>query len=287
MPTYKNCYRLVRDVRYGIGEFDEALASGEDNVGGYANEWIIDRINDAVAQLFALILRRRPSEFIKEQSITGVNSVFALPADFGKLVLFRDQYGQKVFPISQIERRLTDQTGSERLYYQRGQNLHLDKDGVSSTYSLIYKPKPRKLHMGRAAADGIDEIALDAKQRAVTDGYYNGMIVENESSGWECEITDYTAGVATTNGFDTVASDLYGLVPELPEWAHLLIAPQAVILCKLHPLAKEPPSTKELDAFKEMLRSVLSEFASMEDDDQDAAEMFTKFEPIQGGGPVF
>jgi hypothetical protein len=288
MSTYKNCYRLVRDVRQGINEFDDALASGEDAVGAYTNEFIVERINESIARIYALILKRRPNEFIQEASIAGVNSVFALPANFGKLVLFRDQYLRKVYPMAQVERRLVDQTGSERLYYQRGSNLYLDASGISATYSLIYKPKPRDIHMGRAAAAGTAAITLQANQRKSLVDYYNGMIIENETAGWVHEITDYTAlGVASTaTNFNAAQGDLYGLVPELPEWAWPLIAPAAVIACKLNPISKEQPSQKEIDAYVELQRAVLAEYAA-DDDDQDVVEMFTNFPPNVAGETMF
>jgi hypothetical protein len=288
MSTYKNCYRLVRDVRQGINEFDDALASGEDAVGAYTNEFIVERINESIARIYALILKRRPNEFIQEASIAGVNSIFALPANFGKLVLFRDQYLRKVYPMAQVERRLVDQTGSERLYYQRGGNLYLDASGISATYSLIYKPKPRDIHMGRAAAAGTAAITLQANQRKSLVDYYNGMIIENETAGWVHEITDYTAlGVASTaTNFNAAQGDLYGLVPELPEWAWPLIAPAAVIACKLNPISKEQPSQKEIDAYVELQRAVLAEYAA-DDDDQDVVEMFTNFPPNVAGETMF
>lgn len=289
MASYKNCYRLVRDVRQGINEFDEALARGEDTVGAYTNEYIIERINDVIQQLYALIMKRRPSEFIQEASIAGVNSVFALPANFGKLVLFRDQYLRKVYSIAQVERRQADHSGSERLYYQKGRSLYLDAVGISATYSLIYKPRARRIHQGRTAEDGTDSLVMEVAQRAVTDDFYNGMIVENESSHWAAEITDYdgSTGVATTTGFDSVLSDHYALVPDLPEWAHVLIAPGATIACKLAPFSKEPPSQKEIDAYKGLTQVVLNEYAALEDDDQDVVEMFTNFPPNVIGETIF
>ena len=115
MPTYKNCFELVKEVRYGLNEYDDALASGDDIIGGFKNPYIITQINRAIGELFALISRRRPNEFFKELAVTAVNSVFTLPADFGKLVLFRDADGLKVYPIEQDERRATASTGSARM----------------------------------------------------------------------------------------------------------------------------------------------------------------------------
>jgi hypothetical protein len=197
--------------------------------------------------------------------------------------LFRDNYGQKVYPITHRERRLTDDAGRLRLYYQKGRSLYLDREGISDTYSLIYKPKPRKIHMGRCSADTTDGITLDAKMRSFTDDYYTGMIVENESSAWEGEITAYVSGEATVAGNDSVAGDLYGLVPEIPEWAHFLIGPQAVIMAKQHPIAKERATQREIDSFNEMLRSALAEFGGLGSDDMEIDEMLSRFEPNAGG----
>ena len=42
MPTYKNCFELVKEVRQGINEYDDALASGD------VGEGVLERRGHAV-----------------------------------------------------------------------------------------------------------------------------------------------------------------------------------------------------------------------------------------------
>jgi hypothetical protein len=282
MPTYNNCFELVKEVRLGIDEYDDALVSGEDIVGAFNNDFILKQINLVIRELHALIAKRRPSEFLKEESLTAVDSVLTLPSDFGKLVLFRDPFGKKVYSINQDERRFTENTGSERLYYMKGSTLVLDKAGISDTYSLIYKSKPRDIHHGKTSAGGTNSMTLDADRAVKIADYYNGMILEDVTGDAAYTITDYTsARVATISGTGT-AGNLYGLVPEIPEWAHVLIGPKAVIYVKNHPKSKEKPSKTEIAAYQDMFLMLFREYATP-DEDVNWEEMFTSFEPKTGG----
>lgn len=282
MPTYKNCFELVKEVRLGIDEYDEALVSGDDNIGAFKNDFIFKQINTVIRELFALIAKRRPNEFLKEESLTAVDSVFTLPSDFGKLVLFRDPYGQKVYSINQDERRLNSNTGSERLYYQKGQTLVLDKAGIGDTYTLVYRRKPRDIHHGKASAGALNSITLDAKYAPKIADYFNDMVLEDVTGDAVYTITDYSAARVATISGTGVAGNFYGLVPEIPEWAHVLIAPKAVIYCKLHPKTKEKPSKTELAAYQDMFTILFREYATP-DEDMNWEEMFTSFEPKTGG----
>jgi hypothetical protein len=148
MSTYENCYALVAAVRQSIGEFSEAKVRGEDTLGGYHNDYIVTMINAAIRELYALISRRVPDLFITETTLTAVNSVFTLPWDFAKLIYFKNAEGLQVYEMDQWQRKLTSATGSEMLYRRVGNTLVLDKTGVTKTYTLIYKRKPRKIHHG-------------------------------------------------------------------------------------------------------------------------------------------
>jgi hypothetical protein len=278
MPIHKNCYELVREVRQGVNEYNDALASGDEVSGAYRNDFIIQQINAAVDQLYALIAPRRPDEFLTEVSLTPINSVITLPSDYGKLILLRDQDGRKVLPIAQDQRRYTAQTGSERQYYRKKNTLVLDRAGVTDPYTLIYKAKPRSIHMGSAPAGGALSITLNTKLASDVADFYNGMTIEDVTQETASTITDYTTARVATVSFNGVAGDAYALVPEIPEWAHGLISPKATIMCKLHPISQEPPSKMELQQFQEQLISVFREFATP-DEDVDWEEMFTSFEP--------
>jgi hypothetical protein len=283
MPTYKNCHELVREVRQGLNEYDDALASGDDNVGAFRNDYIITQINNTIKELFALIAKRRPSEFTKQSSVTPIDSTITLPADYGKLILLRDQYGQRVYPIDQQERRLNDARGSERLYYMQGRTIVLDQAGITTPYSLIYKTKPRNIHMGRASAGGVNSITLDAKHAPKITDYFNGMILECVNGDWFSTVSAYTSARVATIAGTAAAADLYGLVPEIPDWAHALIAPKALIACKIHPVSKEKLTKNEMAAYQDLFLSLFRENATPTNDDTDWEEMFTSFEPKAGG----
>lgn len=284
MPTYQNCFELVKDIRQGLNEYDDALALGDEVYGAFRNDLIVREINRTIQELQALISRRRPNEFFTEASLTGVNSVFTLPSNFGKLVLFKDSYGRKVYPIQQDERRLVNSTGSDRMYYQSGRTLVLDKAGVTDAYPLIYKTLPRPVHMGRASAGAASSITFDNDYAKPVADFYNGMKVEDITQDFATTISDYSAArVATITG-TAVADDFYALVPEIPEWAHSLIGPRTTIKLKQNPVSKEKPTRTEISDYEQQLLITFREYCSP-DEDQDWEEMFTSFEP-KGGGMI-
>lgn len=281
MATHKNCFELVKEVRQGLNEYDDALATGDDTSGAYKNPIIVAQINAAIRELHALILKRRPAEFLRETTLTATDSILTLPHAFGRLVLLRSSDGYKVWPIEQVERRLAAGAGSKYAFYQKGRTIVIDKPSDASSYGLIYLAKPRDIHQGKASAGGANTITLDSKHAPKTADYYVGMILEDVTGDWASEIMAYTAArVATVSG-TAAAGDFYGLVPEIPEWAHHLIAPRATILLKLLPQSREKPSRQEIDAYREILITTLREFAAP--DQQDYEELFTSFEPKTGG----
>lgn len=284
MPTYQyNCFELVREVREGLNEFNDALATGDDTSGAFRNDNIIKSINRAIQELFALIARRRPHEFTKEAAVTPVDSVITPPADFGRLVLLKDPNGDRVYNIEEVERHRTGQTGSGRLYYQRGRTLILDQAGIGTPYSLVYKTKPRDIHMGRATAGAASSITLDAKYAPKIADLFVGMVLECVNGDWFSAITAYTAARVATISGTGAAGDFYALAPELPEWAHPLIAPKAIINLKNNPISKAPPSKYELSAYQDQLLILFREHCAPTNDDIDYEEMFTSFEPKAGG----
>jgi len=273
---------LVKEVRYGVNEYDDALASGDDVIGAYKNQFLIAQINIAIRELYALIAKRRPDAFTTEASLTAVNSVITLPSDFSKLVLLRNSDGIKVNSIEEVQRRRTADQGHAYVYYKRGSTLVIDHLSDTGTYGLVYKKKPRDIHQGRFAVTA--EIVepptpavyhLDPKDSKTTVDFYNGMLLENITAEWDTLITDYAANRVVTfaTGFEPTDGDFYGLVPEIPEWAHHLIAPRATIFAKLNPISKEKPKRDELDAYKDMLISAFREHAGPEED-QDYEELF-------------
>jgi hypothetical protein len=284
MSNHKNCFELVKEVRYGLNEYDDALASGDDNIGAFKNQYIIGQINISIRELYSLIARRRPDEFMAEASLTAVNSVITLPSNFSKLVLLRDQYGSKITSIDQVQRRSPSDQGSTMVYYKTGRTLVIDRQSDSSVYTLIYKTKPRDIHQGKASAGAATSITLSAVEQVAKSiiDFYNGMTIEDITAGWDSVISDYTAArVATVTG-TAAAGDFYALVPEIPEWSHHLIAPRAILFCKLNPISKEKPTKAELEDYKELFLAAFRENATPEED-IDYEEMFFRAEPKSYG----
>ena len=282
MPIYQNCFELVKEVRQGLNEYDDALALGDETSGAYRNDYIMREINKTIHELQALIARRRPNEFLTEVSLTGVNSVFTLPANFGKLILFRDNYGRKIQSMHQEERRLVSSTGTNRMYYQAGRTLVMDQAGITNTFTLIYKSMPRPIHQGRASAGALNSMTFDNDFAKPVADYYNGMIVEDITADLTSTISDYSAARVATISGTAVADDFYALVPEIPEWAHVLIGPRTVIKLKSNIVSKAQPTRSEKDDYTDLLLTTFRDFCSP-DEDQDWEETFTSFEPKGGG----
>lgn len=273
MSTYENCYEILGDVRKGINEYSTALHQGTDTSNAHSNSYLVKKINAAQRYLYALLFQRMPEEFLEEISLTGVDSVYTLPWDFGRLIYFKDENGNQVFPIGVKKLRLTEETGSDRLYYRKGNTLVLDKDGVSKTYTLHYYRKPRDLDQGKAPAGASTSITLASSAKKIAD-YYNGIIIENITKDWIDTISDYTAARVATIGAETAAGDdYYGLVSDLPEPFHFLIAPKAVHLVKASsPVIQEKPSSQDLKEWNNQLIETLKAFVGS--DDTDIEELF-------------
>jgi hypothetical protein len=99
MASYLNGYTLLEKVRIQLNEYSTAYVQGTDTTGAYRNDQIMDGINAAQRFLYSFLLKRIPYEFKEEISLTGVNSVYTLPADFGVLRYFKDPNGNQIYPI--------------------------------------------------------------------------------------------------------------------------------------------------------------------------------------------
>ena len=134
MSTYKNCYRIMEDVRRGLNDYSTTKAQGTDTSGAFSNTEIVDQINNAHRYIYNFILRHIPDALLTSTTITGVASVFALPSDYGKTLVFKDENLRKVYPIDIDKLKLSGSTGNDRLYYRKGNDFVLDKDGVTDDY---------------------------------------------------------------------------------------------------------------------------------------------------------
>lgn len=273
MGTYENCYDILADVRRDINEYSEAYVQGADE-GSFSNELIIQKINLAQFFIFNLLFQRKPHLFRKTVELTAVDSVFTLPADFARLEWFKDDLGTPVKEIGVAD--ITPYGSSEISYYRAGNTLVLEKSGSTKTYTLYYTWKPRKIFSGKSTAGGAASITFPTVASKTVD-YYNGMLIENKTQDWVDTITDYsTSRVATI--LETAAQDDYfGIVPEIPDMFHHLIAPKASMLLRLSsPLAQTRVTKAEADSYWEDLVETYRAYAGSSGD-QDLAEVFQDF----------
>lgn len=279
MGTYLNCYEMLKQCRIGVNEYNDAFMSGSDESGRNRNEQIVRELNNAQALFHAMILKRKPSVFLEKVDIVGVSSVFTLPPDFGTLLQFSDENGQKVFPIgAEFDGKLS----SKRLYFRKQNTLVVNDNGATSaTFTLLYRRKTRELDQGIASAGASTSITLASSAKKIAD-YYNGMTIENITQDWVDTITDYTAGRVATISQTAATNDAYGIVSDLPEAFHALIPLRAIIALKCHPLAQAPPKQIEIDTYNDLLQSALSTYTAPEDD-EDIESVFCDFEPAPTG----
>jgi len=269
MPTYENCYELLSDVRYGINEHSTAYVQGTDTTAPHVNAWLVKCINRAQRHIYNILFRRIPGEFLQTSSLTGVSSVYTLPWDFGKLRYFKDENDRKVYRVGQEGRKISGEGGSDNLYYRKGNTLVLDKDSITETYTLEYFRKPRDLDTGVAAAGAATSITLATSAKAIAD-HYNGMEIEVATGTTFIDtITDYTAARVATITNTGVVSTYYGIVSDLPEMFHHLIAPKAIHIVKNDsPVIQEKPTSGSIAEWNaDMLESLRSYAGTNLDDD--------------------
>jgi len=279
MGTYENCYDIIADVRRDVNEYSEAYVQGADK-GAWSNELITQKINLSQFFLYNVLFQRKPHLFRKEVSLTAVDSVFTLPADFAKLEWFKDENGTQVRQIGVGD--LTPRGVSEIMYYQQGNTLILEKSGSTKTYTLFYRWMPRRIFSGKCSAGGVGSITFPTVASKLPD-YYNNMLIENKTQDWSDTITDYSAARVATVIETAAANDYFGLVSELPIMFHHLIAPKASMLLRASsPLAQNKVSKEEKDMFMEDFVETYRAYAG-ENDDQDMAEVFNDFDI---GNPV-
>jgi hypothetical protein len=265
MTTYLNGYTLLEKLWVQLVGYNSNISSylaATDTTGPYSNDQIMDGINAAQQFLYNSLLTRIPYEFEEEVELTGVSSVYTLPADFGKLLLFRDSDGNKIFPISTNQRRTTSGAGNSNLYYRKGNTLVIDKAGVTEVNTLYYYRKCRDLHQGKATAGALASITLATTAKKLVD-YYNGLTLENITKDWVDTIDDYTAARVATISETAAADDYVGTVSDLPEPFHHLLIPRAVYeIVGDYPVAKAGISTSGFEVFTQDFLATLRAYAT-------------------------
>ena len=259
----ENCYAILSSVREGLNEYSTAWVQGTE-IGSYTNRYLIGKINAAQRFIHSLVARRVKSYSLKSATLTAVSSVYTLPSDFGRLLYFKDSDGNKISPISPADITPTASAGSPYHYYRKGNTLVLDEAGSTSTATLLYVKKPRDITTGMASAGGALSITLATTAEPVAD-YYNDMTIENITQSWTDTISDYSAARVATIAATAAASDYYGIVPDIPEPFHYLIAPKAVALVRAeHGLAAKKRVTVD-ESWFEMFRETLLAYAGSDD----------------------
>lgn len=272
MGTYHNAYDILYDMREGLNEFSTALVQGTDTSGKFSNTFLVNKMNRAQRVIYARLIKTLPEQFLTDADVTVSSGVITLPWDFGMLRRLEDEDGLKVYPVDVDKRPRSGGQGSDRLYRRQGNTLVLTDLSVSETYHLWYWRKPRELDVGAATGTGV--LAASAKG---IDDYYNGMILENITGASFAAITDYAGSTRTATGPTLTNGQYYGIVSDLPEMFHHLIAPLGIILSKAqHPTSPEKPTRAEMELFRTEVDEAISAFGHKQDD-VDIEDIFTDF----------
>jgi len=266
MATYLNGYTLLEKLWIQLVGYNSnitAYVQGTDTTGPYSNPQIMDGINAAQRFLYSTLFTRIPYEFEEETTLTGVASVYTLPADFGQLRLFKDSNGYPIHPISTEQRRTTSGSGSDQAYYRKGNTLVIDKSGVTEVNTLTYYRKCRDIEQGKALGGGSQYLEFAATAKLIDD-YYNGLTIENITDDSVDTITDYTATdrKATIETEVGATDDYYGTVSDLPEPFHYLLIPRAVFeITANYPIAKEKSTVSGAEIFMQNFMATLRAYA--------------------------
>ena len=261
-----DCYSLMVDLRIELNEYTEAYVQGTDTTGRYNNTYLLRKINQAYRQLYSMLLLRIPGYFYAKSSLVGVNSVYTLPGDFGIMVEVRDSDGHKIIPIEPTNITPPDETGTAHEYYRDGNTCVLNLAGVTETYDFYYSKKSRDLGYGAAVAGSSESITFPTSfSRA--DNFYVGMALNNITQDWTGTITDYTTNRVATVAETSVALDYFGLIPEIPDMFHHLIASKASQLVRaFHPLAQSRPTQVEISLWNDMLAEAIRAYGNERSD---------------------
>ena len=246
MDTYHNAYQILSDVRGNLNEHSTAYIEATDTSSLYSNEFLMQQINSAQKYITSMLMKYKPEWYLKSLSATVTDSVINLPGDFGYVKELKDENGYKVEASSVRVLAVEGGIGTDNLYYHKGNTFVLNKAGVNKTYTLWYMSKPREIHHGQATAGAATSMTLASEGKLLVD-YYNGMIVENRTQAWVDTIDDYAITRVAVISETAATNDWYGLVSELPEPFHHLIAPRASMTAKAkHPASQENPTKDEV-----------------------------------------
>lgn len=273
-----DCWELLNQVRYGLNEQSTALVNGTDTTGKYKNAELVRHINNAQNFLWSILFKQFPEYFMKSASLTFTASVATLPSDCFKIRELRDSDEHAIIPLN-LSLRHTSNTGSSHAYYRYGNTLRIDADSVSGTMTLWYYWNPREIDTGLSSAGAATSVTLATTARATAD-YYNNMGINNITDSTTDTITDYTAARVATVSNTWAASKYYGIIPELPEIFHALIASRAIITMKQSPRVPVALTTLDKTTWAEELSVAMQSFAGTLDGDMNINNLFNDFESV-------
>ena len=275
MSSKNNCYELVAEVRRAVNDYSESKLKATDTSGAFSNETIIKAINDAQKFLFDIVFTRQPHLFLTSANLTGVASVYTLPADFFRLIRFQTADNYKIGPVNIHQLHITGDGGSKYSYYRKGNTLILDKDGITDVCKLWYFTRPRHVTMGKVQTGGSLSMTLSLAARLEAN-YYNSMEIEDITGDKIGTISAYTAARVATVDFTAGTADYYGIVPEIPEPFHGLIGRRAALLLKDFSQSPVKATRIEVDMFMQDLAETVRSF--MGDDDRTIEDVILQLE---------
>jgi len=288
---YQNAYQILGEVRRGLGEYSTGYVNGTDTTGNFDNSDIMVKINDAQRYIWNILTVRFPELFQVSVSVTAVSSVIVIPGDVHLIRRLENSNGDKIDPIS-INQKHSGNTAGSKYGYSRyattmfvGAELSyvdvikIDADDCNDTFTSWYWKRVRELDQGLSTAGGALSLTLASSARSLA-SYYNGMYIENVTDSWVDAINSYSSARVCTLAAQTgAASKYYGLISDLPEPFHHLIAPKALIMMKSDPKAAEKASASEKDEFTSSLAEALRSFAGTLSADKTMESVFLDFGP--------
>lgn len=272
--SYHNCYAMLEEIRSDLNEYTVGLCQGTET-GVYDNSDIVRKINMAQKYLFNILFPRFPDLFLTSSSVSGTSGVYTIPSDLYRLLSVTNSNGDKIYPISVQVKHLSASSGSDNLYYQRGNTIVRDS-GISGVLTFQYYKTVKDLTQGQSKGGGATSITLGNNAKPIAD-YYNNVIIENVSDNWSDTITDYTAARVATIATRCSAGKFYGTVSELPDVFHTLISKKATLSLKNAVVSPQDSKVPEVSDFRDELTETLRAFTGT--GDISMADLFYNFEP--------
>lgn len=260
---YHNCYAMLEEIRTDLNEYTTALVQGSE-VGAYDNTDIVRKVNSAQRFISNILFNQMPELFLTSASVTGSSGVYTIPSDCLRMDSIFDSNNNPIKPINVQEQKMTSSSGSDYLYYRKGNTVVRDS-GLSDSLTFYYYYMVKDLTQGMSSAGAASSLTLATTAKPIAD-YYNNIIIENITDGWASTITDYSAArVATLTGTGA-ASKYYGTVSQLPDVFHPLISQRATLLLRNSIVSPQKPTVADMNDFKENLIETMKSFAGSQKD---------------------